>query len=54
MFFDGVAELDDKAEFVADEEGGQCCDCNNDDIIDECRGEERIGFAPRPENRNDM
>ena len=55
VVFDVVVEVDDKPEFVTDEkEGGWCGDCLNDDVVDKGRGEERIGFGPRPENRNNM
>ena len=55
MFFDVVVEVVDKLEFVAvDKKGEEFGDCLDDDISDEGRGDERIGFGPRTKNRNDM
>ena len=34
VFFDIGTELDDKPEFDADEEGGECGNCFNDDITE--------------------
>ena len=49
VFFDVVVEVVDKPELVAeDKKGEEFGDCLDDDISDEVRGEESIGFGPRP------
>ena len=55
MYFDVVVEVVDKPEFVADvKEVIECGNCLGNDISAEGRGEERIGFGPRPKNKNDL
>ena len=52
MYFDVVVEVIDKPEFVADvKEVTECGDCLVNGISAEGRGEERIGFGPKPKNR---